>query len=182
MKRNQINIILGVSLILIAAIARIANREMHLYNLAPVAAVGLFSGAILKDKRFAYIMPLLAMFVADLYFELFTRVNGFYGLEQIINYGALMAVTALGTKMGQPKALKILGLSLAGSVVFFLISNFGSFLTGMYGKGFNALVTTYTMAIPFFKNTVVSDLLGNAVLFGLYFIAMRSFSVKTEKA
>lgn len=182
MKRNRINIIIGISLVLIAVLARVANREMGLYNLAPVAAIGLFSGAILRDKRFSYIVPLLAMFLSDLYFQLFTSVEGFYGMEQVINYGALMLVTLLGTKMGQPKALKIAGFSIAGSVIFFAVSNFGSFLTGMWGNDFNALVTTYTMALPFFKNTLASDLLGNVVLFGLYFLAQRSISLPTQKA
>lgn len=182
MKRSNINIVLAVSLILIAALARIANREMHLYNLAPIAAIGLFSGAILKDKRFAYIMPLLAMLIADTYFQLFTRVQGFYGQEQWFVYGSMALVTFLGTKMGKISSLKVLGFSLTGSVVFFLVSNFGSFLSGMWGTGFEALVTTYTMAIPFFKNTIAGDLAGSIILFGAYFLLQRSFKTTVAKA
>ena len=182
MKRNYTNIILAVSLILIAAFARIANREMHLYNLAPIAAIGLFSGAILKDKRFAYIIPLLAMLIADTYFQLFTRVQGFYGQEQWFVYGGMILVTLLGTKMGKISGLKVVGFSLTGSAVFFIVSNFGSFLSGMWGTGFDALVTTYTMALPFFRNTVAGDLLGSVLLFSAYFLVQRSFSTHTEKA
>lgn len=182
MKRNYTNIILAVSLILIGALARVANREMSLFNLAPIAAIGLFSGAILKDKRFAYIIPLLAMLIADAYFQLFTRVQGFYGQEQWFVYGGLALVTLLGTKMGKISSVKVLGFSLTGSVIFFIVSNFGSFLGGMWGTGFEALVTTYTMALPFFRNTVASELLGSCLLFGGYFLAQRSFSARTEKA
>lgn len=182
MKRNNTNIILAISLILVAALARIVNREMQLYNLAPVAAVGLFSGAIFKDKKLAYAMPLLAMLLADIYFQFFTRVQGFYGKEQWFVYGGMALVTFLGTKMGKINVPKVIGFSLAGPVVFFLVSNFGSFLSGMWGTGWNGLITTYTMALPFFKNTLASEFIGSILIFGAYFLAQRSFSVRTEKA
>ena len=182
MKRNYTNILLASGLILMAAAARIINAEMHLYNLAPVAALGLFSGAIIKDKRFAYIMPLLAMFIADLYFTLFTNVNGFYGLEQVFVYGGMALVTLLGTKMKNTGATRVLGFSLAGSVVFFIVSNFGSYLSGMWGYGFDGFIKTYVMAIPFFQNTLVGDLVGCTLLFGLYAMAQRSLAGRTQKA
>jgi len=165
-----------------AAAARIINSEMHLYNLAPIAALGLFSGAVIKDKRFAYIMPLLAMLVADLYFTLFTNVNGFYGLEQVFVYGGMALVTLLGTKMKNTGAARVLGFSLTGSVIFFIVSNFGSYLSGMWGYNFNGFTKTYVMAIPFFRNTLVSDLVGNALLFGLYALAQRSLATRIQKA
>jgi hypothetical protein len=182
MKRNYTNILLACGLILMAALARVVNREMQLYNLAPVAAVGLFSGAIIKEKRLSFLLPLLAMLLSDLYFELFTRVPGFYGREQWFVYGAMALVTLLGTFMGKVNPLKVLGFSLAGSAVFFIISNLGSYFSGMYGNGFEALQTTYIMALPFYKNTIAGDLVGNALLFGIYFLAQRSMVAKTEKA
>jgi hypothetical protein len=182
MKRNYTNIALAAGLILVAALARIVNREMGMFNLAPVAAVGLFSGAVIKDKRLSYLMPLLAMFIADVYFQLFTKVQGFYGQEQWFVYGGMVLVTLLGTFLKNRNALNVLAFSLAGSGLFFLVSNFGSYLSGMYGQGFNAMVTTYTMAIPFFKNTVASDLVWNTVLFGVYFLAQRSLEAKAQKA
>lgn len=182
MKRNYTNIILASGLILMAAAARIINAEMHLYNLAPVAAVGLFSGAVIKDKRLSFILPLLAMFISDLYFKLFTDINGFYGIEQWFVYGGMALVTMLGTTMKNRNAARILGYSLAGSVVFFIVSNFGSFVGGMYGYGFNGLTQTYVMALPFFKNTIAGDLIGNVALFGLYALAQRAFTTNAQKA
>jgi hypothetical protein len=182
MKRNYTNIILAAILILLAAMMRIVNREIHLYNLAPIGAVGLFAGAVIKDKRYAYLLPLISMFIADLYFQLFTSVTGFYGFEQVLVYVGMGLVTFLGTKMGNVTGIKVAGYSIIGSFIFFVVSNFGSYLTGMWGYGFKGLATTYTMAIPFFKNTVVSELVGSIALFGLYFIGQKAIAPKMQKA
>jgi hypothetical protein len=182
MKRNYTNIILATVLILLAATMRIINRELHLYNLAPICAVGLFAGSIIKDKRYAYLLPLLSMFIADLYFQFFTSVTGFYGIEQILVYISMILVTFLGTKMGNVTGVKVVGYSLIGSLLFFVVSNFGSYLKGWYGLDFNGLVTTYTVAIPFFKNTVMSELAGAIVLFGAYFLGQRAIAPKMQKA
>ncbi|HRO43720.1 MAG TPA: hypothetical protein PL009_12860 [Flavipsychrobacter sp.] len=185
MKNNRINIILAVGLILMAATARIVNHELHLYNLAPVAAIGLFGGAVLRNKSLAFLMPLLALFIADLYIELFpssATMRGFYGIEQWFVYASMFAVTLLGTKMNQPNATKVLGYSISGSAIFFIVSNFGAFVSGMYGHSFEGLTTTYVMAIPFLKNTLMSDLIGNTVLFGSYFLLQQALSQKLQKA
>jgi len=185
MKHNKINVILAVGLIIMAAAARIVNHELHLYNLAPVAAIGLFGGAALKDRRLALVMPLLAMFIGDLYIELFpsnATMRGFYGVEQLFVYGSMLLVTVLGLQIKQVSAPKVLGYSLAGSLIFFALSNFGSYITGMYGYGWNAFTTTYVMALPFFRNTVVSDLAGNVVLFGGFALLQQAFSSKLQRA
>ena len=184
MKHNTINIILATGLILMAAAARIANYEMNLYNLAPVAAIGLFGGAVIKDKRFALIMPLLALFIADLYIELYptTAMRGFYGIEQLFVYGGMLLVSILGLKMKQPNAIKVLGYSIGASVIFFAVSNLGSYVSGMYGFTVNGFITTYVMAIPFFKNTLLSDLVGNTILFGSYFLLQRAFTSRLQRA
>ena len=182
MKRNYTNIILAAVLILLAAAMRIINRELHLYNLAPICAVGLFAGSIIKDKRYAYLLPLLSMFIADIYFQFFTSVTGFYGIEQLLVYISMVLVTFLGTKMGNVTGVKVVGYSLISSLIFFVVSNFGSFLKGWYGLDFNGLVTTYTVAIPFFKNTVTSELTGAIVLFGAYFLGQKAFRTKVQQA
>lgn len=182
MKSNYTNILLAAMLILAAAVMRIITAEFHLPNITPIAAVGLFSGVVIKDKRYAYLLPLLSLFVADAYFQFFTTIKGFYGIEQILVYTAMALVTFLGSKMGNISTVKVIGYSLIGSLLFFVISNFGSFLKGWYGYDFKGLVTTYTVAIPFFKNTVMSDLGGNIILFGAYFIMQKILTTKVQQA
>ncbi len=190
MKRNYTNILIATGLILLAACSRIVNHEMGWYNLAPVGALGLFCGAAIKDKKYAFLFAILAQLIGDVYIQLFTKWAGFYGVEQGFVYGALILVTILGIQMKQPKAHKVLGFSLAASVVFFIVSNFGVWVameTGKadlynYGHGFTGLVNTYVAAVPFFKNTLIGDLVGSTVLFGSYFLLQRAFTNKLEKA
>lgn len=190
MKNNRLNIFIAVGLILMAGIARIINHEMHLYNFAPVCALGLFSGAVIKDKRIALLLPILAQLLGDVYISLFTQWKGFYGIEQVFVYAGLLAVTLIGGAMGQPKALKVLGFTLGGAVVFFLLSNFGVWVaieTGKadlyhYGTGFTGLVNTYIAAIPFFKHTIISEMCGGVLLFGAYFLLQLASANKMQKA
>ncbi|MEI8278875.1 MAG: DUF6580 family putative transport protein [Bacteroidota bacterium] len=176
MKNNRTNIIMAIGLIAVAAITRVICNEMHWYNFAPIAAIGLFSGAVIKEKRYAFLFAILGQLLADVYFQLFTSTPGFYDMSQLFVYGGLVLVTLLGAQMGQPRALKILGFSVAGSVVFFLLSNFGVWfsiefgtkdLYG-YGKGLQGLQTTFIMAIPFFKKSLMADVVGTGLLFGTY--------------
>ncbi len=189
MKQNYSNILLAAGLILMAAMSRILNHEMHWYNLAPVGALGLFCGSVIKEKRYAFLFAILAQLIGDLYIQLFTSWPGFYGIEQAFVYGGLLMVTLLGTQMRQPKALRVLGFSIAASVLFFIVSNFGVWVaiqTGKsdlynYGTGLTGLINTYIAALPFFKNSLIGDLTGSTVLFGSYFLLQQAFSQKLNK-
>ena len=173
--------ILIVSLLVLAiATLRIINAEAHLYNLVPIAALGLFSGSVLTNKKWAYLIPLAAMFLSDLGLSLFTHTPGFYGISQIVNYGALALVTLLGTSLIKRNALNILGYTLTGSMIFFLVSNFGTYLQGYYGYSFAGFTNCYAMALPFYKsefsttifmNSFIGDIIFSAIAFSIFYIA-----------
>lgn len=182
MKPNYTNILLAAGLILATAVMRIITAEMHIPNITPVAAVGLFGGAVLTDKKYAYLLPLAGLFIADLYFQLFTNINGFYGLEQFFVYGGMALVTFLGSKMGTVNGLKVVGYSLTGSFIFFVVSNFGCYLNGWYGYDLNGLATTYIKAIPFYKYSYAADLVGSIALFGLYFLGRKAIAPQMQEA
>ncbi len=179
MKRN--NILIAGGLILIAAIARIVNYEVEVYNLAPVAALGLFAGSVLNNKRVAYLFTILAMLISDVYIEFFTSMSGFYDISQFFVYGSLILVTLMGTTLKKHNPLKIAGYSITGSAIFFILSNFGTYLTGYWGYGIEGLITTYTAAIPFAKNTFISDLLFSGLLFGAYTLLQHTLTNKAVK-
>lgn len=176
MKGNNLRvIIICAALILAAAISRIINAETHWYNFAPLVAISLFSGAVLKNKSYAYILPLAAYFISDLYIQL-VHHNGFYGISQFFVYGGMALVVALGTFMKKISAFRVLGFTVGGSLLFWVISNFGVFLGGYWGAGLEGLSTTYLMALPFytkegtnlFFNSIIGDLIFSGVLFGAY--------------
>jgi len=155
---------------------------MHLFNFAPLAALGLFCGAVVKDKRYAFLLPVLGQLLGDVYFQLFTGTQGFYGIAQFFTYGALVTVTMLGMLMKNKKPLSVLGFTLGGSLLFFIVSNFGYFVQGWNGYTVAGLVKTYVMAIPFYRNSMIGDLIGSTMLFGLYFMLQRAFGSKMQKA
>lgn len=182
MKHLSINrtIIFCTLLVVAAVFSRIMNAEMHWYNFGPLVAISLFSGALLKNKSFAYLIPLAAYLFSDIVLEL-SLGNGFYGMSQFFVYGAMVLVVLLGSKMGQPKALKIAGYTIGGSMIFWIVSNLGVFVAGFYGWSWTGFITTYLMAIPFytvngtefFMNQFVGDLLFSGILFGIYALANR---------
>lgn len=190
--KNTFAIVSCTVLVLLAVISRIINTETHWYGFAPIVAISLFSGAILKNKAYAYLLPLCAYLVSDLILQFFTATPGFYGISQYFVYGAMALVVLLGTRMKQPKALNILGFSIGGSLIFWIISNLGVFFAGYYGLSVHGLATTYLMAIPFytptgtsmFLNAFAGDLLFNGILFGLFALAtqLKSFPVATFSA
>jgi hypothetical protein len=179
MKENNNTRIIFLSAVLIfaAAISRIINAETHWYNFGPMVAISLFSGAILKNKTSAYLLPLAAYFISDLYLQL-VHHNGFYGISQFFVYGGMALVVLLGSFMKKANALKVLGFSIGGSLLFWVVSNFGVFLGGYWGTGLQGFTTTYLMALPFYSkdgvgtelffNAIIGDLIFSGILFGAY--------------
>lgn len=176
---NRKNILLCSLLILVAVASRIVNAEMHWYNFGPLVAISLFSGAVLKNKSYSFVLPLAAYFISDLYLQL-VHHNGFYGISQFFVYGGMVLVVLLGIYMKKINAANVLGFTVGGSMLFWLISNFGVFVSGYYGTGLQGLSATYLAAIPFYQhdgvatnlffNAIVGDLIFSGVLFGAYAI------------
>ena len=177
MKKEYSSVLLVAIVVFLSALMRIINAEFNFYHLIPIAALGLFSGSILKNKIWAYAIPLSALFLSDIGFALFTSTKGFYGISQIVNYTAIVLVTLLGTYLINRSFTRIAGFTVGGSLLFFLLSNFGTYLSGYYGFGFSSLTECYTMALPFYKNELATnfflnsfagDMLFSFLAFGLH--------------
>lgn len=146
--------------VLVAAFLRIIP---HAPNFAPVAAMALFGGTYLS-KRHALALPLAAMFVSDLFI-------GFDSIESRLTvYGSFLLIGALGIWLRTHRNFQNIVLAtLAGSVLFFIITNLGVWLFGtIYPKTIEGLVACFTAAIPFFRNTLMGDLFYVSVFFGGY--------------
>ncbi|MCL5034493.1 MAG: hypothetical protein M1395_05265 [Bacteroidetes bacterium] len=155
------NILFVLVLVLFAAFSRLVP---HAPNFTPVISIALFAGAYLK-KGYAFLVPVTALFLSDL-------VIGLYGFGSMVSvYGTTLLIVAMGLMLEKKiSAGRILGLSLAGATVFFVITNFAVWaLPGsMYPMTLAGLGECYVMAIPFFGNTVLSTLIYSAVMFGSY--------------
>ena len=108
MTQNKNNILIGTVLVTLAAIMKVVTFP---HSINPIIAISLFSGGIIKDKKFAFAMPLLAMFMSDLMLEIFNVAPGFYGMGQIGNYFSLLFVTVLGLTMKKINPINVIGYS-----------------------------------------------------------------------
>lgn len=151
-------IITPLSIILFAVLLRLIP---HPANFAPIAGMALF-GSVYLNKKYALIVPLIAMFISDLFI-------GFHSTILFV-YGSFLLSGLIGIWIRQHKTVQnvILGV-LTSSVLFFVITNFGVWLVGsLYSKTFLGLVQCYVYAIPFFRNTLMGDLFYTGVFFGSF--------------
>ena len=158
--------LLALVLIVLAAALRIAP---HPWNFTPVGAMALFSGALLKDRRLAFLFPLVALFAGDLFI-------GFHKLIPIV-YASFLINVSIGLWLRDRRTVARISLAtLLGATQFFLITNFAvwQFLTG-FPRTASGLVACYVAGIPFFWNTLAGDVCYAAVLFGSFALAERFF-------
>lgn len=147
----------------------------HPWNIAPVGAVALFGGAHFSHKRWAFLVPLLAMLCSDvvLYATRFESYRSDFLVTASFVYGSFALIVGLGLWLQRRRTLPYVALAtLAGSVLFFLVTNFGVWLCfNTYPKTLSGLWECYVAAIPFFHNTLLSDAVGVTVLFGGFALA-----------
>ena len=154
--------IVPIGLILILALARLIP---HPPNFTPIIAVAIMSGYFFKNINLSFLTLIVAMLISDLFI-------GFY--ENIIFvYATLLIITFIFFKIGKKINLKNLFIySFAGSLIFFIISNFGVWALGSpgvhnvaYERNFSGLVECYILAIPFFGNTLLSTIFFSYISF-----------------
>ena len=152
---------LAYLLILIGAVMRVVP---HMANFTPIAAMALFGGVYLKDKKLALVLPLVAMMISDVFV-------GFDSLEsRLIIYGCFLLTGLIGLWVRNHKnVFSIIGGSVLGSTLFYLISNLvWLYPAKMYPHTIAGQIASYTNAIPFFRPTLFGDLFYVAIMFGTY--------------
>lgn len=155
----------------VAVHARFIDMPFHF---TPVAAALLFFGARMPRRQMW--TPLLMLVAADIYL---TRSVYGYPLtaDHVVTWAWYLGMLLFGGWLAQKtSALRVAGASLVASVSFFLISNFAVWAVwrDMYPRTLNGLAMSYVAGLPFFRNTVASDLLFSAAFFGIaYLVSQR---------
>ncbi len=150
---------LVVFLIALAMLGRFVSVG-ELGNFTPVGAVALFAGCYLRDRRLAYLVPMIAMVLSD-------AVIGFHSLIPIV-YACFMVCVWLGQSLRtRLSGARLLQFALLNSLLFFVVTNFAVWTAGsLYPHTGAGLLQCFTMAIPFFKNDLLGTLMYSALLFG----------------
>ena len=158
-----------ITLVVIVALAAVFRFLPTPPNFAPVAAMAMFGGAYFADKRLAFLLPLAAMLISDLFL-------GFHGLMWAV-YACFIAMVGIGILVARKKTVgTVVAGALSGSILFFLVTNFAVWATGagmFYPLTLEGLMMSYTAAIPFFHNTLAGDLIFTGVFFGGFELAQR---------
>ncbi len=172
--RNDLygDLILGALLVGLAVVSRFAFESVP--NFSAVGAVALFGGFCFTRVWRAVIAIGLAMIVSDFFF-------GFYEWPVMASVYGSMAIAVLAGRalrrrdadrgLGWGRPLAVAGASLLVSIQFFLLTNAGVVLAGWYPMGVDGLLASYTAGLPFFRYTVVGDLLFAQSLFGMLALA-----------
>lgn len=189
MKLNKSVLVAFGLLILAASLYRVWPDRP--YGFAPQMAMALFAGAVIQDKRWAFLLPLLSMLVSDVLYQLLyinglTTIRGFYS-GQWVNYLLIGGLTAFGFLMKKINVAKVLMFSLSGSIIFFLLSNFSVWAAGggfgrprtfeglmmCYYDGL-AFLRDYGVVKNFYGNLFIGDLFFCTILFGSFYVIQRT--------
>lgn len=171
--KDKINMRFGIisGVVLVAALSRLLMTQLP--NVSPLGAMALFGGAYFSKRYLAVLIPLLALWISDValnntiyaaYYEGFS----WFGVPVV--YLSIIVIALMGTKLlKQIKVKNLFIASLLTSLVFFLITNLGSWWAiPAYSKDLVGIIAAYTAGLPFFLSTILSNLFFTAVLFGGY--------------
>jgi hypothetical protein len=170
-------------LVFLGALSRLIP---HPPNFTAISAVALYGASKIPDKKRALLVPLLAMLLSDAIMEGMYRMGiwafpGFHSGMWYV-YGAFAVVAMIGFWIRSQFSYGRLAIgTLCASVSFFMITNFGVWLSGWYGYTVEGLVVCYVAAIPFFRNQAIGDVLFVALFFGGDYV-LRQVALKRQSA
>ena len=186
MQKSQIRTLVLFTLIISTIFLRIIP---HPANFTPIAAVGLFGAAYFSRKWQALILPLVALFVSDLIINntIYKEMNpgftffykGFYW-----QYLSIIFITLIGFVFYQKKvSLLNIGLGvLSSTVIFYLVSNFGVWASGiLYPLTPEGLGMALLAGVPFIKNFLISTCVYSLGIFGVFYLLQSNFKIIESK-
>jgi hypothetical protein len=157
------------ALILMAAATRVLP---HPWNFTAVGAMCLFGGAYFFRPLAAFAVPMIALLLSDLALASTRYDFSMFGYPSVwLSYGLFALTVVLGMAMrGRVTFVRVSGLAIVASVMFFLVSNFFAWIEGHGGYPYTpaGLAACYVAAIPFAQNMLLANLFYSGVLFGGY--------------
>jgi hypothetical protein len=140
----------------------------HTWNFTAIGALAIFGGAQFSDKRLAFIVPITAMAISDVFIG-----NGF----SLVVYTGFVAMVACGFLIrNKVNTTNVILVSFISASVFFLITNF-AFLypSTRYSHNISGILTSYAAGLPFFRNMLIGNLVFSSILFGAFYLLSKRF-------
>lgn len=165
-----------VALIIVAALYRVIPGRP--FGFAPQIAMAVFAGAVIKNKKYAFALPLVSMFISDAIYQLMymsglSIMPGFYE-GQTTNYILFTLLTAVGFFIKKISIANVAAASFVAPTIYFILSNFLVWLSVTGGfqrpQTFEGLMMTMADGVPFYKNSIWATLFFSALLFGSYYL------------
>lgn len=178
MQTKRQTLFIFLLLVLSTALYRIIPFEMREGWLgAPQLAMAIFAGSVIKNRKIAFVLPVFSMLISDLVMQVLfwknvTNIPGFYE-GQFLNYLLIASLTVIGFFISHRKPVQIAGGALGGTLIFFLLSNFGVWAGNggwQRAKTMSGLLQTYADGLPFLTMQVAGSLIWSVALFGLYYL------------
>jgi hypothetical protein len=173
---KKIEITPKIYLVLIMIFAGAMMRLIpHWPNFTPIAGIALFGGAFLKRKDMAFLVPVAAMLLSDL-------LIGFHSTMLPV-YLSFIAIVAMGLFLQKRlTVINTISASLSASVLFYLVTNFASWTSGLmpYPINIGGLMQAYIAGLPFLFNGILGDLFYTSVLFGTTYLVNSKMAVITK--
>lgn len=163
--------------ILLALVAALARLIPHIPNFTPVESLTLFSTAYILRKRWAFVLSVTLLYISDFIINNTVARSFFPDHEGMVWFSQYMIFTVVAMAMivlVSSKFLRKINVGnvilsvLIASVIFFIVTNFGSWVgeKSIYTRDLNGLMTSFAAGLPFFRSSLISNLLFSAILFG----------------
>ena len=179
MKLSRQTIIYLIVLIAAGSLYRLVdNRPL---GFAPQIAMALFSGMAIRNKAWAFALPVFSMFISDVIYQVLyvngmTDIKGLFYEGQVTNYILLASVTLVGFLFRKISVTRIIAGSLIGCTWFFLASNIAVWIGGSgYSrpKTFNGMILALEDGLPFYYGSLAATLVFSALFFGVYYLVTK---------
>ena len=160
-------LVLSLLVLLAAATRALPLLLPNIWNFTAVGALAIFAGSQIQNKALAFVIPVAAMLVSDI----------FIGIDPMrpVVYAGFIAMVACGLLIRNKVNVTNIGLaSIAGALLFFLITNFAYFYS-FYPHNAQGIIQSYIAGLPFLRNMLVADVIYGTLLFGSFYLLERKY-------
>ena len=153
----------------------------HVYNFSPVIALAIFGAIHFKKQVHAYLTILFSLIVSDIMINnfLYNSKNGFLFFYEGFywQYFSYFLIILMSSNFRKNKIgfKNVTFLCLSASLIFFVVSNLGFWISsGYYSYTIVGLTTSFIKAIPFYQGTLFGTFFYTPILFGGYYLLQKN--------